>query len=301
MTAVNDAPVAGDDNFAGDEDSVLTFNVSDLLSNDGDVDGDSLSLQSFTQPDNGTLVDNGDGTLSFTPDADWNGVTSFDYVVSDGQGGTDTATVTLDIADVAEAGGDIEGPDGVTPTITGSDNADFLGGTGGNDVIDAGDGNDFVFASWGDDIVAGGGGNDFISGGFGSDDLYGGSGNDTLLGGSGNDTLYGGSGDDALYGGSGNDTLVGGSGDDQLDGGSGDDMFVFDLSQGLGDDEIDGGQGTDTLDLAAAGDWTITFDDGSQVSSDDDPNEAVFSDDSGSIDFGNGDTATFENVESFNW
>ena len=73
-------------------------------------------------------------------------------------------------------------------------------------------------------------------------------------------------------------------------------MFVFDLSQGLGDDEIDGGQGTDTLDLAAAGDWTITFDDGSQVSSDDDPNEAVFSDDSGSIDFGNGDTATFENV-----
>ncbi|WP_153001129.1 cadherin-like domain-containing protein, partial [Thiomicrospira sp. XS5] len=65
--------------------------------NDSDIDGDTLSIDSFTQPANGTLVDNGDGTFSYTPNADYNGSDSFTYTVSDGNGGTDTATVNLTV------------------------------------------------------------------------------------------------------------------------------------------------------------------------------------------------------------
>ena len=63
----------------------------DVLANDSDVDGDTLFVLSIVQPPNGTVVDNGDGTVTYTPVADWNGVATFTYTVSDGAL-TDTAT-----------------------------------------------------------------------------------------------------------------------------------------------------------------------------------------------------------------
>jgi hypothetical protein len=83
VVAVNDAPVAVDDNTGTDED--VAWSVAPLA-NDTDVDGDVLSVDSFTQPANGVVVDNGDDTLTYTPDADWNGTDSFTYTVSDGAG-----------------------------------------------------------------------------------------------------------------------------------------------------------------------------------------------------------------------
>ena len=103
VTGSNDGPVAVDDTLSTSEDASITFSATDLLSNDSDVDGGTLSILSFDQPDNGSITDNGDGTYTFDPDANWSGDTDFSYTVSDGQGGTDTATVSITVDGVADA------------------------------------------------------------------------------------------------------------------------------------------------------------------------------------------------------
>ena len=54
MAAVNDAPVAVDDSLAATEDTQVTFTAAQLLGNDSDVDGDSLSIASVTSGTGGT-------------------------------------------------------------------------------------------------------------------------------------------------------------------------------------------------------------------------------------------------------
>jgi len=88
----NDPPVAVDDSKTTNEDVAVDI---DVLANDSDLDGDTISIQSFTQPTSGTVTQNPDGTLKYTPDDDFNGTDSFTYTITDGNGGTDTATVTL--------------------------------------------------------------------------------------------------------------------------------------------------------------------------------------------------------------
>ena len=95
---LNDTPVAGDDTLVALEDTPLMIDVSnDLLANDGDQDGDALTVSGFTQPVNGLLIDNLDGTWSYVPDLDYSGTDSFTYTVDDGRGGTATATVTINV------------------------------------------------------------------------------------------------------------------------------------------------------------------------------------------------------------
>jgi hypothetical protein len=90
----NVAPVAVDDTASTIEGYSV---VIDVLANDSDPDSDPLSIDSFTQPANGTVVDNGDDTLTYTPDPGYLGSDPFDYTVSDGRGGLATATVTVDV------------------------------------------------------------------------------------------------------------------------------------------------------------------------------------------------------------
>ena len=66
ITAVNDAPVAADDEADTEEASPVTVFV---LANDLDVDGDTLTITSVGEAMNGTVVDNQDGTLIYTPDS----------------------------------------------------------------------------------------------------------------------------------------------------------------------------------------------------------------------------------------
>jgi hypothetical protein len=94
------APVAQDDTLGGTEDQVLNITAQSLLANDSDADGDALSIASVGNAVGGTVVLNENGSVTFTPDADYNGEASFDYAVSDGCGGTANATATINLAAV---------------------------------------------------------------------------------------------------------------------------------------------------------------------------------------------------------
>jgi hypothetical protein len=94
VAPVNDAPVAVDDEaLAVRFGNTITI---DPLLNDTDIEGDTLSLLSITTPAHGwaTITD---GKVRYTPAGDYTGMVSFDYTVSDGQGGTDTATIAVTV------------------------------------------------------------------------------------------------------------------------------------------------------------------------------------------------------------
>ncbi len=89
---INDNPDAQDDTYTIDEDTILNANVGQ---NDAEVDGDNMTFSVITGPLNGTLTLNADGSFTYTPNPDFFGTDSFTYQVSDSNGGTDTATVTI--------------------------------------------------------------------------------------------------------------------------------------------------------------------------------------------------------------
>ncbi len=106
INAINDAPVGVDDSYTFAEDVTLAKLVSDgdnLLGNDTDVESDTLTITLDTDVSNGTLTLGSDGSFSYVPDANFNGADSFVYQVDDGNGGTDTATVSLTIQAVNDA------------------------------------------------------------------------------------------------------------------------------------------------------------------------------------------------------
>jgi len=91
----NRDPVAVDDSASTVVDTGVTINV---LANDSDPDGHSLTVTDVTDPANGFASNNGDGTVTYTPDADFEGQDVFDYTITDGNGGTATATVPIDVS-----------------------------------------------------------------------------------------------------------------------------------------------------------------------------------------------------------
>ena len=95
----NQAPVAGNDSFATDEDTPLTIAAPGILGNDSDADGDPLEIMAGS-PLHGTLAWNPDGSFTYTPEADFNGLDGFSYLVNDGSADSDVATVTINVAAV---------------------------------------------------------------------------------------------------------------------------------------------------------------------------------------------------------
>jgi hypothetical protein len=100
VTAENDNPTAADDSATTPEDTAVTLSI---LANDSDIDGDALVIDSVSQPVNGVAVINADNTVTYTPNANFNGANSFNYTVSDGQGGSDTAVVSISVIPVNDA------------------------------------------------------------------------------------------------------------------------------------------------------------------------------------------------------
>lgn len=285
VNSVNDAPLASDDSFSGTEDSVVTGNL--LVNNgsgaDSDSDGGTLSVTAGTfATANGSVTITANGDFTYTPTANHNGADSFNYTLSDGQGGTDTGLVTLSLAAVNDA------PIAVDDVFTGVQNTNITGNLLGNNGLgvdnDIEDDNlsvtaetittahgsvvisangSFIYTptagytgadSFNYTVSDGNGGSDtgavnitlsasVINGTNGNDTITGSANGDTIHGLDGNDTLYGEAGDDILYGDAGNDTLKGRDGNDSLYGGDGTDY----LEGGNGNDLLNGGNGVDTI------------------------------------------------------
>ena len=91
----DDPPVAVDDTPTADEDVPLNI---DVLGNDSDPDGDTLSILSVTVPDQGGAVVNNGTDVTYTPASDFYGVETFSYTVTDGTAGDErSATVTVTV------------------------------------------------------------------------------------------------------------------------------------------------------------------------------------------------------------
>jgi len=190
VSAVNDLPVAMPDTLVTSTGTAITVPTSTLLANDWDVDGDLLSISAVSGGVNGS-VSLSNGSVTFTPTANFNGIASFNYTLSDNHNGFATGKVTVEVANVK--------------------------GTAGNDVLNGTTGND---------TIAGLGGNDTMNGGNGNDILDGGAGNDNLTGGAGADTFVWHLGDKGTAGSPAIDTIT-----DFTTGASGDKLDLRDLLQ----------------------------------------------------------------------
>ena len=88
----NKAPVAHDDYAIAGFNLPVTIHV---LANDSDPDGDALVVESYTQPENGTITRGAGNTLVYLSKKDYVGYDRFVYTVSDGRGGKATANVVV--------------------------------------------------------------------------------------------------------------------------------------------------------------------------------------------------------------
>lgn len=141
----NVAPVALDDVFTGFHNAELSGNV---LSNDTDENGDVLSVtaQSLTTANGGSFVLNEDGSFIYTPAHNFIGGEVIEYLVSDGKGGFDTATLTLTID-----------PDPATSIIDadGTDADDTIFALSDGATVKGMDGDDHIYGGIGDNILYG--------------------------------------------------------------------------------------------------------------------------------------------------
>ncbi|MEO2015501.1 MAG: Ig-like domain-containing protein [Fuerstiella sp.] len=81
LPPANTAPVAQNDS---DSTSVNTAVIVRVLDNDSDADDDALTPSIVSHPAHGTARVNANGTITYTPEANFNGSESFTYSVSDG-------------------------------------------------------------------------------------------------------------------------------------------------------------------------------------------------------------------------
>jgi outer membrane protein OmpA-like peptidoglycan-associated protein len=88
----NRPPIANNDLYLVHYNTPLT---ADVLTNDSDPDGDPLTIVSFTQGVHGAVTRGANNMLIYTATLNYTGLDSFTYTISDGRGGTATATVNL--------------------------------------------------------------------------------------------------------------------------------------------------------------------------------------------------------------
>ena len=95
---MNDDPVAATDGVTATEDTDLAIDAADLLANDSDVDGDEIGVTAVHDASGGTVALD-DTTITFSPAANLCGPAAggFEYDISDGNGGSFTGSVTVDI------------------------------------------------------------------------------------------------------------------------------------------------------------------------------------------------------------
>ena len=221
-----------------------------------------------------------------------------------------------------------------TDTINGGVGHDTLYGGDGNDLVNGGQGDDTLHGGAGSDTFLITGNN------AGTDTIYGGEGYDIIDASGVTDENYyidtfqdieeirtsnhgdtynwtnesitaiGGTGDDTFNAGTNDDTITGGLGNDILNGNDGNDLFIY--TMGDGNDTVNGGAGslwTDTVQLqdsanASLGtygtDWTVNLTQGS-IDTQDANGLNLSTDADGSIDFQDGRSIDFIDIERIEW
>ncbi len=273
VTILPGTPVANADTIAPSQrNTPLTLSAAQLLANDSEPDGRTLSISSVGHATHGTVSQTTTGNIVFTPDTNYVGAASFTYTLSNGVGATAVGTANLTFV----------APPPVT--LSGTSGNDTLTGGAGDDMLSGGDGNDVLNGSVGADTMIGGDGSDAyyvdnigdqvietntnLSTG-GSDIVFAsinytlganverlvvrdiatiGNGNSldnvidgrqsnltlTLDGGAGNDILYGSNqGRNTLIGGEGADTIIAAGLNNTLNGGNGNDIYYSDSATNL--------------------------------------------------------------------
>ncbi|MBM1892438.1 tandem-95 repeat protein [Sulfitobacter pseudonitzschiae] len=313
VTPVNDDPVAVDDTATTDENTAVTI---DVLANDTDVDGDTLTIKSATVPADQGTVDIVDNKVVFTPATDFVGDATITYVVQDGNGGEDTgeAVVTVNnVNDAPDAVDDVAAtfnqdpvlidalandtdPDGDKLTITNVSVPAALGVAiiQDNKVLftPAADYEGIVNISYTVEDPSGASDtaniqvtvNDGIVSGTAGNDLI----NAGYTGDVGGDMVDAGDNefsddptkadDDIIEAGDGNDTVFAGNGNDLVNGGEGNDS----LNGGMGNDTLNGEGGNDTIN-GGAGDDLINGGAGDDVIKGGDGSDTIYGGDGNDV------------------
>jgi Ca2+-binding RTX toxin-like protein len=244
------AMLGTDDLLSTDPDSsTLTYTLNDLPAGTLLINGEIAGAgATFTQDD----INSGYVQLLAGPALG----DSFNFSVSDGEGGSTNGTFTApyaayDTTQTAPQYGGYWGGNGNdyqlgtvnADNMSGGNGCDLMVGGGGNDQMSGGEGNNRLFGQDGDDNLSGGSGNDLLDGGAGHDQMHANGGNNWLFGGSGNDNMSAGDGNDRMWGGSGSDTIHANGGNNRIDAGADNDT----VTTGNGNDTIILGTGNDTV------------------------------------------------------
>ncbi|UKP00637.1 beta strand repeat-containing protein [Nostoc sp. UHCC 0870] len=292
------------------EDTAVNILASNILRRFTDADGDTLTISDFTNPINGTLTLNDNNTAGnpsddffiYTPNANFNGTDSFNFTVSDGNGGSIGGTFNLNVKPVNDSPTAVNDrftsalniPVNISATSLLANDTDIdsnnlkitqvSGFKNGIAVLN----NNGTPNNFADDFIVftptnGFSGNaefDYtISDGnltssasvaiAVGNKINGTNKNDILSGTPGNDTISGRNGNDAISGGEGDDTISGDNGNDILIGGGGNDILTGDngndiLTGGDGNDILTGGSGKDIL-IGGDGNDILTGGDGKDI------------------------------------
>jgi hypothetical protein len=103
VTPVQHAPVAGNDAYTTPQGTPLSIAAPGVLGNDGDSDGNAITLQTslISGPTNGTVTLAADGSFVYTPGGGFSGTDSFTYRIEDGTGRVADGTATLTVTTAA--------------------------------------------------------------------------------------------------------------------------------------------------------------------------------------------------------
>ena len=276
----NDAPEAVSDIAFTNEDISITISI---LANDSDdkteIDDLQINILNITH---GAVQVNYNGTITYTPNADFNGIDEIEYEILDAGGlvsnrakviitidAVNDAPIVTKIIDnqtfystrdisfsASDVFSEVDGED-ITYSVSledGSELPSWISFDAETQIFSglAPDNSDaFVIQLTATDESGYSTSTNFnltiddtiIVGTDGDDNLNGTSADDFIDGSLGNDVIAGGSGDDIIYGGAGADQISSGSGNDTLYGEEGDDV----LHGNVGNQILDGGEGNDVL------------------------------------------------------
>jgi hypothetical protein len=97
LTTLDLNPVALDHSYRTPVNTALVVSAPGLLEGAIDLDDDTLSVKTFTQPQHGTVAVNPNGSFTYTPDTGFVGADTFLYQIQDDLGSSDFAIVTIQV------------------------------------------------------------------------------------------------------------------------------------------------------------------------------------------------------------